>query len=347
MRQSTLASPVLAGLIAVVLLAAAQVADQAPARAATAARTAMPRTLWGDPDLQGIWEGRSRTPLERPKELAGKEFLTEQEAAALDGQAAAAENLDRRDDTIGTSADVRLAYNQFWREKEGQVRGRRTSLIVDPPEGKIPALTPAARKQDAVRAERRRLHPADGPEDRGLFERCILGLGGLPRLVGGSNSNVQIVQTPDHVVVFHEMIHEARIIPLDGRPHVPQNIRQWLGDSRGHWEGDTLVVDTTNFVDMTSSRRASEALHLVERFTRVDADTLAYEVTIDDPVTFTRPWRAVLPMPKADGMIFEYACHEGNYGLRNQLSGARAEERALAEAAQKKATKEATRKGPK
>jgi hypothetical protein len=168
-----------------------------------------------------------------------------------------------------------------------------------------------------------------------LFERCILGVGGLPRLVGGSNSNVQIIQTPDHVVVFHEMIHEARIIPLDGRPHIPPTIRQWLGDSRGHWEGDTLVVDTTNFKDMTSSRRSSDALHLTERFTRVDADTVAYEVTIDDPVTFTRPWRAVLLMPRADGMIFEYACHEGNYGLRNLLSGYRAEERALAEATRK------------
>jgi len=321
--------------MAVVVFAVLQVDDEAPTRAAAAARAAIPRTSWGAPDLQGIWEGRSSTPLERPKELAGKEFLTEQEAAALDKQTAEAENLDRRAGN-GTSSDVNLAYNQFWREKASKVRGRRTSLIVDPPEGKVPALTPAARKQDAVRAERRRLHPADGPEDRGLFERCILGLGGLPRLVGGSNSNIQIVQTPDHVAVFHEMIHEARIIPLDGRPHVPQNIRQWLGDSRGRWEGNTLVVDTTNFVDMTSSRRSSEDLHLTERFTRVDAGTLDYEVTIDDPTTFTRPWTAVLPMPKAEGTIFEYACNEGNYGLRNLLSGARAEERSRAQAAKKR-----------
>jgi hypothetical protein len=325
MNKSSLTPFVLAGFIAVVSLAAIQVADQAPARAASGARTATPRTLWGDPDLQGIWEGRSNTPLERPKELAGKEFLTEQEAAALDGEAPA----------VDASADPRFAFNQFWHDKAPRSRGRRTSLIVDPPDGKIPALTPAARKTDAARIERRRLHPADGPEDRGLFERCILGVGGLPRLVGGSNSNVQIIQTPDHVVVFHEMIHEARIIPLDGRPHIPPTIRQWLGDSRGHWEGDTLVVDTTNFKDMTSSRRSSDALHLTERFTRVDADTVAYEVTIDDPVTFTRPWRAVLLMPRADGMIFEYACHEGNYGLRNLLSGYRAEERALAEATRK------------
>jgi hypothetical protein len=138
---------------------------------------------------------------------------------------------------------------------------------------------------------------------------------------------VQIIQTPDYVVVFHEMIHEARIIPLDGRGHLPENIRQWLGDSRGRWEGDTLVVDTTNFIDMTSSRRSSDRLHLVERFTRIDAGTLDYEVTLDDPSTFTRPWTAVLPMPKTEGTIFEYACHEGNYGLRNLLSGARAAER--------------------
>jgi hypothetical protein len=337
MRRSSLASPgVLGSVTAVVLLAAVQMADQAPAKAAAAARAAVPRTAWGAPDLQGIWEGRSNTPLERPNELAGKEFLTEQEAAKLDRQTAETDNLDRREGKIGTTTDVYFGYNQFWREKaSSRVRRRRTSLIVDPPEGKIPPLTPAAQKQESARAERRRLHPADGPEDRGLFERCLLGLGGLPRLVGGSNSNVQIFQTPDHVVLFHEMIHESRIIPLDGRPHVSQNIRQWLGDSRGHWEGDTLVVDTTNFVDMMHYRRSSERMHLIERFTRVDADTLNYEVTIDDPATFTRPWTAVLPMPRAEGTIFEYACHEGNYSLPNQLSAARAEDKARAEAAKK------------
>jgi hypothetical protein len=321
--------------VAVAWLAGVQIDDQAPARMATAPNRAIPRTPWGAPDLQGVWEGRSNTPLERPNELAGKEFLTEEEAAALDRQAAEKDNLDRRDGQLGSSTDVNLGYNQFWREQPSKVRGRRTSLIVDPPDGKIPPLTPAAKQKDAARAERRRMHPADGPEDRGLFERCLLGLGGLPRLVGGSNSNLQIFQTPDYVAVVHEMIHEARIIPLDGRGHAPQNIRQWLGDSRGHWEGDTLVVDTTNFVDMTDYRRSSERLHLVERFTRVDAGTLSYEVTIDDPTTFTRPWTAVLPMPKAEGTIFEYACHEGNYGLSNQLSGARSEEKGRAEAAKK------------
>ena len=333
MRHSSFASPgVLSGLMAIVVLSAVQIDDQAPMKAATA-QTAIPRTPWGAPDLQGIWEGRSNTPLERPKELAGKEFLTEEEAAALDRQTAEAENLDRRADKVGASTDVNLGYNQFWREKASKVRGRRTSLIVDPRDGKIPPFSPAAQRLETARAERRRLHPTDGPEDRGLFERCILGLGGLPRLVGGSNSNIQIVQTPDHVVVFHEMIHEARIIPLDGRPHVAQDIRQWLGDSRGRWEGDTLVVDTTNFVDMMNYRRSSDRMHLIERFTRVDADTLNYEVTIDDPATFTRPWTAVLPMPKAEGTIFEYACHEGNYGLPNLLSGARTGEKAPVQAA--------------
>jgi hypothetical protein len=305
----------LAGLIAIALLAGMQADDDAPAKAAPAKAAPIPRTPWGAPDLQGTWQGRSNIPLERPKELAGKEFLTEQEAAAADKRTADAENLDRREGTAGTSADVNRAYNQFWVEAAPRARARRTSLIVNPPDGKIPALTPAAQKKDAARAEQRRLHPSDGPEDRSLFERCILGLGGLPRLVGGANSNVLIIQTPDHLVVFHEMIHEARIIPLDGRPHVPKSIRQWLGDPRGRWMGNTLVVDTTNFIDMTSSRRSSERLHLVERFTRVDAGTLQYEVTIDDPATFTRPWTAVLPMPKAEGKIFEYACHEGNYGL--------------------------------
>jgi hypothetical protein len=302
----------------IVLLAAIQVDDH---RTATAAAL---RTPWGAPDLQGVWEGRAIAPLERPKELAGKEFLTEQEAAALDRKAEA-ENRDQK-----AGAPTAFENQQFRDQPAARSRARRTSLIVDPPDGRIPALTLSGQQTDAARNERRRLHPSDGPEDRGLFERCILGLGGLPRLVGGSNSNVQIVQTPDDVIVLHEMIHEARIIPLDGRPHVGSTIRQWLGDPRGHWEGNALVVDTTNFIDMTSSRRSSASLHLVERFTRVDADTLEYQVTIDDPTTFTRPWTAILPMPKVDATIFEFACHEGNYGLRNQLSGARADEKARA-----------------
>jgi len=325
MRVSFASPAAVVGVAAVVLATAAQVNDRAP----ESGKFEIPRTSWGVPDLQGVWEGRSNIPLERPAEFAGKEFLTEEEAAALDRKTAETNDLDRRNGKVGTSEDVNRGYNEFWREASAaKSRSRRTSLIVDPSDGKIPPLSVAGQNTESVRNEHRRLHGSDGPEDRGLFERCIMGLGGLPRLVGGTNSNVQIFQTPDQIVILHEMIHEVRIIPLDGRPHVPSSIRQWLGDSRGHWDGDTLVVDTTNFVDMSAYRRSSDRMHLVERFTRTSKDTLQYEVTIDDPAIFVRPWTAVLPMPKTDATIFEYACHEGNYGLPNQLRGARAEEHA-------------------
>ena len=192
---------------------------------------------------------------------------------------------------------------------------RQSSLVVDPPDGRVPALTAEGRARATARAAR----GYDSWQDRSLWERCITR--GLPMIPGPYNNNYQILQTPDNVVILHEMIHDARIVPLDGRPHVGQNIRQWFGDSRGRWEGNTLVVDTTNFTDKANYRGSTEGLHLIERFTRVDADTVRYEFTIDDPTTFTKKWTVAIPMARTDEQIYEYACHEGNYGMVNLLEG--------------------------
>ncbi|MQA28554.1 MAG: hypothetical protein GEU82_01775 [Luteitalea sp.] len=290
------------------------------------------RTPDGQPDLQGVWTFATVTPLERPKEFEGKEFLTEQEAAAFEQRAA--RDVDQREESsLGTAADVGAAYNQFWWDRGTKVvETRRTSLIVDPADGKLPPMS-AEGQQRAERAGRR-VNPPAGPEDRGLWERCITH-SAIPRMSTGYNNNLQIFQGSGYVAIVYEMIHEVRIIPLDARPHVAKGIRQWLGDSRGRWEGDTLVVETTNFSDKTSFRGASENLRLVERFSRLDADTLDYQFTVDDASTWAKPWTASLPMPRVDNLMFEYACHEGNYGLVGQLSGARAEEKAAAEAARK------------
>ncbi len=289
-----------------------------------------PRTSWGEPDLQGIWDFATITPLERPSELAGKDVLTEQEATEREEQAT-----QRRVDRPPKPGDTG-SYNQFWFDAGTKVIAtKRTSLVVDPPEGRIPPLTPEARKRGEARVALPP-HPATGPEDLNLATRCILGFNaGPPMAPGAYNNNVQLFQAPGYVALLNEMVNDARIIPLDGRPHLPQNIRQWRGDSRGRWEGPTLVVDTTNFRDETNFRESSRNLHVVERFTRVDADTLLYQFTVDDPTTWTRPWSAAVPMRKTEGPIFEYACHEGNYGMFNILTGARAEEKAAAEAAQK------------
>jgi hypothetical protein len=286
-----------------------------------------PRTPDGQPDLQGIWSNATITPLERPDDLAGKPVLTEKEAAQYEKDVVRRTNVDRREGILGTEADVARAYNQFWYDRGTKTVGtRRTSLIVDPPDGKVPPLTPEAQKRVADR-DSRRARPAEGPEDRSLSERCILWqTAGPPMLPSGYNNNYQIVQSRGYVTIFNEMIHDTRIIPLDGRPHLPPNIRLWMGDSRGHWEGDTLVIDTTNFTDKTAFRGASEKMHLVERFTRVDPDTLLYSFTVDDPSSFARPWTAEIPSVRAQGSIFEYACHEGNYGMAGLLRGARAQE---------------------
>jgi hypothetical protein len=294
-----------------------------------------PHTPDGQPDLQGYWSSATLTPLERPAELAGKPFLTEQEAAAYEKQLLQTGNRDRREANAET--DVGRAYNEFWFERGNKVVGtRRTSLIVDPPDGRIPPLMPEAQKRaDAARVYARQ-HPADGPEDRGLPERCLLWpTAGPPMLPGGYNNNYQIIQSPGYVVILVEMIHDVRIIPLDGRPHLGSSVRQWMGDSRGHWEGNTLVVDTADFNGKARFRGADEKMHLTERFTRADPDTLLYEFTVDDPTAFTKPWSAQVPMRKSEGPIFEYACHEGNYGMEGILGGARAEEKKAAAGAGK------------
>ena len=285
------------------------------------------RTPDGQPDLQGVWGFATITPLERPPELAGKQFFTEKEAAEYEKDFLTRNNRDRRDGS--GDADVNRAYNDFWWDSGNRVvPTRRTSLIVDPPDGKLPALTAAGQRRAAERTEARRVHPADGPENRPLAERCLIwGTAGPPIVPSAYNNNIRIVQAAGYVAILNEMIHDVRVIPLDGRPHVPQNVRLWMGDSRGRWEGNTLVVDTTNFSDKTNFRGADQNLHLVERFTRSSENTLIYQFTIDNETAFTRSWTAEIPMTKSNSPMFEYACHEGNYSLMNVLAGARAEEK--------------------
>ena len=326
----------------IVLCLAWPVAGQAPAaqtatKTRAAAKKSPPRTPWGAPDLMGVWDFRTLTPLERPKELAGKQLLTDAEAAQFE-QARLAEQ-ETRDSR--PPSDVVGNYNQFWFDPGNKVQGtRRSSLIIDPPDGRVPPLTPEAQKREEKIAETRRglrmhdLTPGGWVEDfgpDGLQVRCIMGFNsGPPMTPGGYNQNVQLFQTRDHVVILNEMIHNARIVPLDGRPH--GNIRQWVGESRGRWEGDTLVVDTRNFRRETSFQRGrtTSNLHLIERFTRVDEDTLRYEFTVNDPTVWTKPWTAQIDMAKNSEPMYEYACHEGNYGMYNMLAGARADEAAAA-----------------
>ena len=318
-------------LFALGVLLPTGVAGQAPSPAAQAAKTwTPPRTPDGQPEIQGVWTNSTLTPLERPAEFAGKPFLTGAEVAAYENRLAEQNNRDRRDG--GADVDVGRAYNDFWFERGTRVvPSRRSSLIIDPPDGRVPPLTPEAEKKAAARAEYRRLHPADGPEDLGLPTRCLLWpVAGPPMLPGGYNNNYQIVQGPGYVMILVEMIHDARIIPLDGRPHLPKNVRHWMGDSRGKWEGNTLVVETTNFTDKTNYRGSGENLRLTERFTRTGPDQIMYEFTVDDPTTFVRPWTAQLPMQQIKGPVYEYACHEGNYGMEGILGGTRAEEKKAA-----------------
>jgi hypothetical protein len=285
----------------------------------------VPHTPDGQPDLQGIWNNATLTPMERPAQYAGKATLTEAEAIEFEKAELGSVNADRRDGSGVT--DVNRAYNEFWRDRGKITPDRRTSLIVDPPDGRVPPLTAGAQKRAAELAAKARGHEFDGPEDRSLAERCIaVPNAGPPMMPANYNANYQIVQSRGYVALVSEQIHDVRIIPMDGRPHISQDVRQLLGDARGHWDGNTLVVETTNFTDRTSFRGSGEHMHLTERFTRTGADTMLYEFTVDDPETFTRSWTARIPMTRAKGPLFEYACHEGNYGLAGSLSGARAEE---------------------
>ena len=302
-----------------------------------------PRTGDGQPDLQGTWANNNATPLERPAELAGRATLTEAEVAMLkarsarlfsgDGDAAFGDQLfvalltnpDKFVSSDGRTGD----YNQFW--LPDRVFDNRTSLITDPPDGRIPSLIPGAQGRIAAEAAARPVLPR-GPEDRSLSERCITF--GVPRTQPAYMSYYDIVQSKDAVVFRMETIHDARVIPLDGRPHPGKRIRSILGDSRGHWDGDTLVVDTTNFSPQSNFRGAHQNLHLIERFTRVSSSRLEYSFTVSDDTTWTRPWTAMIPLERSRAPMYEYACHEGNLGLAGILSGTRAEEKESKETAQ-------------
>ena len=310
------------------------VAGQGPqSRSSPAVGWSVPRTPDGHPDLQGYWTNDSVTPLERPAEFGEKAILTPEEAAAYAKK--------RLDQFLAQPRDNIHYDDAIWQgESYSKEANRRTSLIVDPSNGKLPPLTPAAAERAAASAEaRRRRGPADSAQNRTLAERCITwGNVGPPMIPPTYNANLQILQANDHVVVRHEMMSDVRLVRLDGRPHPGPDVQKLAGDSRGRWEGDTLVVDTTNFTDKTNFRgpplttrqdiAASRTLHVVERFTLVDPDTMRYEFTVDDPSTWTRSWSGQMPIRRFEGPIYEYACHEGNYGLANILRAARVEEAA-------------------
>jgi len=267
-------------------------------------------------DLEGLWTYATMTPLERPRDLAAKATLTPEEAAAYERS-----TIERQSTTNNTAGP------DWWDPGTRFLTNGRTSLIVDPPDGRVPAPTPEAQQRAAARAQARARRPADGPEDRALNERCLnWSVAGPPMLPGVYNNNVQIIQTREYVTIVSEMIHDARIVPMDGRAH--GTMPRWMGDSRGRWDGSTLVVDTVGFTDKTAFRGSAEHLHLVERFTRVDADTIEYRFTADDPSTWTRPFTAMFPMKRTAGPIYEYACHEGNGpSMVGILRGERAQEK--------------------
>jgi len=290
------------------------------------------RTPWGHPDIQGVWNFATPTPLERPAALGDKAVYTDEEFRAFEREAAPltqGAGGDRDQRNANPVIDVELAYNEAWSERGQPLR--RTSLITDPPDGRIPLRADVQGRLRAApsQAEQGR-RGSDSWLDRSLWERCIT-RSGLPRVPGTYNNNVQIIQTRDTVVLLYEMIHEARIIPLNGGPHLNPRIQQWLGDARGRWEGNTLVVETTNFTDKTPFNGAGAHMRLVERFTPTAPTRIDYRFTVEDESTFTRSWSAELPFRRIRGPIYEYACHEGNYGLLNLLAGARAQEREAAQ----------------
>jgi len=299
----------------------------------------VPRTEYGQPDLSGVWNFSSFVPMQRPRQFADKEFLTPEDIAAIANQTEAGlEALNN----IGVGG-----YNTFWVENAGRGDNTRTSLITYPEDGRVPETVEGVPVQvGGLGPDEPGIRPVrmtvggiakDGPEDRGLSERCIVGFNsGPPFTPNLYNNNVQLVQSKDHVVIMTEMIHDARIVPLDGRDHIDDSIRQWSGDSRGYWDGDTLVVETRNFNDLTQSFSvfgSSLDKVLTEKFTRVDEFTVVYEFTVEDPSTFKDKITVLLPMAKVDGLMYEYACHEGNYGMVNILRGERMEEQRASEGA--------------
>jgi len=332
------ASVALMGIASIASLAAWSQSGLAPASSSKAFTA--PRNSFGQPSLEGTWANNMATPLQRPARWADKAVLTDAEFETVKG---AVRQLEKDGDALfgdelivdavegkekSQSHDTETGnYNGFWLPE--RVFERRTSLIIDPPNGRIPPMTPEAQARRAAAAERRRAHPADGPTSRGLSERCITF--GVPRLTAAYSSVFEVVQSPNEVVFLMETIHDARVIPLDGRPHLPAGIPQWDGNSRGHWEGDTLVVDTTGFSAKSDMMGSSTGLHLTERFTRVAPDVLQYDVTMSDPTTWTQPWTVRLNLQQSKEPLIEYACHEGNLGMAGILAGARkAEKDALA-----------------
>jgi hypothetical protein len=293
-----------------------------------------PRTPDGKPDLRGFGTNTTYTPLQRPKEVT-KELYTREEALEILKTAA---SLESEQTEPGTIPDVHYDFTQFGldRNQGGLALNLRTSLIFDPANGQLPPMTEGGQKRNAARAEARKRMggPTDAAQNQSLSVRCILmDRAGPPMLPGAYNNNYQIIQGPGYVMILVEMIHEPRIVPVDGRPHLPPHVRSLTGNSIGRWEGETLIVETTNFTDKTAFQGSSENMRLTERFTRVAEDRIDYRFTIDDPATWTRPWSAELPMQKTIGPIFEHACHEGNRGLYNTLAGARLEDKKRAEAA--------------
>jgi hypothetical protein len=334
----SLARFAVAGLIAGMTGATIIGQSASPATPSKAGAYVPPKTADGQPDLQGVWANNTATPLERPKSLAGRAVLTPQEVAAMqkrsnelfggDGDAAFGDAIyeavlsDVQKYKPTTFDKDTGNYNAFW--IVGREFENRTSLITDPPDGQVPAMTDAAKKRMADFMAAQVGHEFDGHENRPLSERCISF--GFPDLLAGYNSYYQIVQGPGYVAILSERIHDVRIIPLDGRPHLPKNIRLMLGDSRGHWEGNTLVIDTTNFSSTSNFRGASENMHLVERYTRTAADRVSYQATISDPTTWTKPWTLMIPLKHTDDAVYEYACHEGNSAMIGVLAGARAQD---------------------
>ena len=314
-RTTSALMVVVVGLAAIPIMAAAQ---------------EMPRTAWGEPDLQGVWDFRTLTPLQRPEDLGDKAFLTAEEAAEreqaeVDRNTSLWEQAPRTTEAGGNVG----GYNNFWMDRGTRViETLRTSLIIDPPNGRLPELTEKAEARARINRGSFTVEFPESYTDLNSYDRCIQGFNAGPPITPAAyNQNVQIFQTPDRLVMLTEMVHTARIIPLDGQPHLDDRVQQWSGDSRGHWEGDTLVVETKNFAEKRAWRGSTDNMTLVERFRRLDADTLEYEYTVTDLDNWKAPWTVNLPMVRSDLPVFEYACHEGNYAMPNILAGARALER--------------------
>jgi hypothetical protein len=314
-KKVAFAGLVFAAMSVVPFVAVRAAAQAAKPNAAASTAWTTPHTAWGDPDFDGIWNYATMTPLERAREFADKAVLTEAEAAAFEKR-----TIDRQATANNTAGP------DWWDPGTTHLANRRTSLIVDPPDGHLPPMTSEAQQAAAARAQSRRRGPAEGPEDLALKERCIAWeIAGPPMMPGVYNNDVQFVQTKNAIVILNEMIHDARIVPMDGRPH--GTVPRWMGDSRGHWDGATLVVDTIGFTDKTSVRGSDEHLHLTERFTRLGPDAIEYRFTMDDPTIWTRPWTATVPLSRIDGPMYEYACHEGNArSVEGILRGARVQD---------------------